>query len=438
MSRRPTNCETTGTCETVRIHIIGINYWPEETGIAVFTTGRAEHLAASGHEVTMCAAVPYYPEWRIAERYRRDPFVREERAGVRIFRCPLYVPAVVTTLRRVAHEASFVLTALLRSLTISRPDLLLVVSPPLGLSIVAFLLSRWWRVPYVFHVADLQPDTARDLGMMGTGPFARFLYAVERFAYRHAAKVSTLTEAMRTRILAKGVPAENVLLFPDWADPRFFDLEPGARDPGIRHELRLGERFVVLHAGNMGVKQALDVVLEAARRADETIQYVLVGDGAMRPALVARARAMGLSNVRFLPLLARDRFDRLVATADLCLVTQQRTVADVVFPSKVLTLLAAAKPIVASVAAGSEVARVITAAGAGEVVAPEDPDALGAAVEKLRLDTAGRGQMAASGRRYARQHWDRDATLQYLTTRLERIVPTPASAGPVGEAVRRP
>jgi colanic acid biosynthesis glycosyl transferase WcaI len=423
----------------VRIHIIGINYWPEATGIAVFTTGRAEHLAASGHEVTLCTAVPYYPEWRIAHQYRRRLFAREERAGVRIFRCPLYVPAVATTLRRVLHEGSFALAALARSLSICRPDLLLVVSPPLGLSLVAFLLSRWWRVPYVFHVADLQPDTALDLGMMKPGRVARFLYAVERFAYRHAVKTSTLTEAMRDRILAKGVPAENVLLFSDWADPRLFDLKPGQRDPEIRRELRLDDDFIVLHAGNMGVKQGLHVVLETAQRTkDRTTRYVLVGDGVMRHELEARARAMGLANVRILPLLDRDRFNRLLATADVCLVTQQRAVADVVFPSKVLTLLAAAKPVVASVAEGSEVARVIKAADAGEVVAPEDPDELAAAVDKLRVDAVRRTRMAESGRSYARRHWDRAMALQYLTIKLERAVDSPAHDIAAREAVRRP
>ncbi len=365
--------------------------------------------------------------------------MREERRGVRIFRCPLYVPRIVTALRRVAHEATFAAAALFRSLCCSRPELLLVVSPPLGLSVVAFLLSHWWRTPYVFHVADLQPDTALDLKMMRSGLFARILYAVERFAYRHAAQISTLTEAMRSRIVAKGVPPEKVLLFSDWADPRLFDLEPTAGDLEIRRELGLGEGFLVLHAGNMGVKQGLDVVLEAASRERETAtRYVLVGDGAVRPTLEARARRMGLSNVVFVPLLPREQFERLISTSDLCLVTQRSSVADVVFPSKVLTLLAAAKPVVASVSGGSEVARVISGAAAGEVVPPEDPDALCAAIERLRADLPLRGRMGASGRRYARQHWDRDTTMQYLMTRLERVVAAPVHAIPAREAVRRP
>src|SRR5713226_4180267 len=110
----------------MRIHIIGINYWPEASGIAVFSTGRAEHLAAVGHEVTMCAAVPYYPWWRVQDGYRGLRFRREGRAGVTILRCPIYVPSPVTPIKRVLHEASFMAAAFVRSLFCRRPDLLFV------------------------------------------------------------------------------------------------------------------------------------------------------------------------------------------------------------------------------------------------------------------------------------------------------------------------
>jgi colanic acid biosynthesis glycosyl transferase WcaI len=413
----------------VRIHIISINYWPETTGIAVFSTGRAEHLAAAGHDVTMCTATPYYPQWRVPPEYRRWKIRQQQRAGVNILRCPLYVPAVVTALRRVLHEASFVAAAFLRSLFCRRPDLLFVVSPPLGLAVAAVILSRLWRVPYVFHVADLQPDAALDLGMVKPGRIATALYAVERLAYRHATLVSTLTDAMRARIVAKGVDAGKVVLFPDWADTELFGLPAADDGADIRRQLDLGDAFIVLHAGNMGVKQGLDVVLDAAARthSNPRLVYLLVGDGAVRPRLEREARARGLSNVRFIPLLPRDGFLRLLSAADVCLVTQQRTVADIVFPSKVLTLLAAGKPVIASVASGSEVARVIGAAGAGMVIAPEDGAALAAAIDELRTDSARRSNAGRAGRRYARSHWDETSTLRYMTDVLEEAG-SPAAA----------
>ncbi len=151
----------------MKILFLGINYWPEETGIAVFNTGRCEYLAARGHELTMCTGMPYYPQWRIATGYRHKPFASEIRNGVRILRSWLYVPRRVTSVRRILHEGSFIATATMRALGVWRPEILVVAAPPLGLAIPAILLSRLWRIPYVFHVEDLQPDAAIDLGLLG-------------------------------------------------------------------------------------------------------------------------------------------------------------------------------------------------------------------------------------------------------------------------------
>jgi colanic acid biosynthesis glycosyl transferase WcaI len=408
----------------MRILVLGINYWPEETGIGPFNTGRCEYLAAQGHDVTMCTALPYYPQWRVPSAYRRRPFAVEERNGVRILRCPLYVPARVTPARRIVHEASFVAAACLRSLAAQRPDVLVVVSPPLGLGLAALLLSRLWRVPFLLHVPDLQPDAAADLGMLPPGRLLRLLYAVERTSYRAAACVSTLTERMRERIVAKGLPAEKVVLLPDWAEPALFAVPPvgGAT---FRRAHGIGERFLAVHCGNMGVKQGLDVILAAAERADpDRVLYLLVGDGAERPALEAAARTRAIRAVRFLPLQPKAAFLDLLAAADVALVTQQRTVADIVFPSKVLTLFAAARPVIASVAATSEVARVVVQAAAGQVVAPEDPAALAAAVAALAADPERRAAMARRGREYARRTWERGRVLGEMAARIATIAET--------------
>lgn len=230
----------------------------------------------------------------------------------------------------------------------------------------------------MFHVEDLQPDAALDLGMLQPGRVAKALYRIEAAAYRNAALVSTLTETMRQRIVAKGIPPEKVTLFSGWVDPQLFLISPVTGSPAPRE-------LVVAHFGNMGVKQGLDVVLDAARiTADNRqIRYLLVGDGAARPALEAQAASMGLTNLQILPLQPQERFLELLAGAGVCLVTQQANVADIVFPSKVLTLLAAGRPVVASVSAASEVARVVVEAGAGRVVRPEDAGQLASAIVEL-------------------------------------------------------
>ena len=400
----------------MRVVYLGINYWPDQTGIAPFATGRCEYLAAQGHQVVACVGLPYYPRWRVPDKYRRRPFSSERRNGVTILRSWMYVPRDPTPLRRILHESSFIVSSLGRALCRARPDLLFVTSPPLGLGAAAIALGRLWRVPYVLHVADLQPDAALDLGMLRQGRLIKAFYRLEGAAYRNATLVSTLTDAMRRRIIAKGVESEKVTLFSDWVEPRLFSIKP----PGKCRAAASGAPFVVAHFGNMGVKQGLRVVLEAARatRGDAGITYLLVGDGAARASLEAVALEWHLSNLRFLPLQPPERFLQLLADSDVCLVTQQRSVADIVFPSKVITLLAAARPIVASVGAHSEVARVVARSQAGLVVAPEDPHALAGAVARLRADPALAARMGQMGRAYALAHWERETVLRSTAKRL--------------------
>ncbi|QSR85428.1 WcaI family glycosyltransferase [Methylacidimicrobium sp. B4] len=407
----------------MRILFLGINYWPEETGIAVFNTGRCEYLASRGHHVTMVTGLPYYPQWQVAAEYRGKGFVSEERNGVRILRCPLYVPERVDAKKRILHEASFVASATVRALGSRKPDLLYVVSPPLALGMAARFLSGMWRVPYLFHVADLQPDAARDLGMLRPGPFLSLLYGLEKAAYAGAGRVATLTQGMERKILDKGFLREKVVLLPDWANPSLFSIPLEIEKKGICEERAWTDRFLVVHSGNMGIKQGLEVVLEAARATagNPEILYLLVGDGAARPGLEERARAMGLRNLVFLPLLPREEFHRLLAASDLCLVTQKREVGDIVFPSKVMTLLAAGRPLVVSVGPGSEVARVAEESGAGVSVPPEDGKALAEAVVALWRDPERRRRMGIAGRNHAEARWSREAALSAMERAIEEL-----------------
>jgi putative colanic acid biosynthesis glycosyltransferase WcaI len=214
----------------MRIAVLGINYWPDETGIAPFNTGKCEYLASCGHEVTAFTGLPYYPAWKVPDGYRGRFLIREHRAGVTIVRSWLYVPKRLNSVKRIIHEASFVASAFLRSIGNSgkkRPDVLIVITPPLALGLAAFLLSRKWKVPYVQHVADLQPDAAVDLGMLSPTGFTRLLYAIERLSYQKAAIISTLTVSMRERIVGKGIASDKVILSPDWARPELFSIPRG-------------------------------------------------------------------------------------------------------------------------------------------------------------------------------------------------------------------
>jgi colanic acid biosynthesis glycosyl transferase WcaI len=419
-----------GVTQKVRILALGINYWPDQTGIAPVTTGRCEYLASRGHQVTVCTGLPYYPQWRIADEYRGRLWLREVHNGVTILRTWMYVPGRVTSPRRIVHEASFVALSLLKVVFQRRPELLMVISPPLALGLVGALISRIWRIPYVFHVEDIQPDAAADLGMLGNSRMLNILERIAKLSYKRATLVSTLTEGMRHRIISKGLEPAKVAVFGHWAQPEFFAVAAPNGDERLRRDLGLQGRFIILHSGNIGVKQGLEVVLHAAlrTRSQDAIAYLIVGDGAMRSALQEQARSMALNNVRFISVLPQDDYLELLGTADVCLVTQQSSVSDIVFPSKVVSLLAAGRPVVASVNGQSEVASVLREADAGLVVAPQNPDALAGAVRALHADEAGRTRFGMRGRTYAHERWNRERVLPRMEAQLLSL----RAAAPIG------
>lgn len=400
----------------MKIMILSVNYWPEVTGIGAVTTYRAEHLAAAGHEVEVCTTFPYYPEWKVPQEYSGKLGLQEKHNGVRIIRSYAYIPNPVRALKRILFEASFIVGVTLRALLRKRPDVLLVVSPPLGLTATAILLSRLWSIPYVFDVEDLQPDSASDLGMLPKWA-VKLLYKVENAAYRHARLVTTLTPSMRQKIVDKGFAEDKVALLEPRMNDSFIDLPPEEGDQ-FRQRYDLGEKFLVTHSGNMGVKQNLDVILDTAAlsRADESMLFLCVGDGSDCERIKRRAAELDLGNVRFLPLLDEKDFRGLMAASNICLVTQQQSVSEVAFPSKIVTYLAAGRPMIASVNPGCEVARITRESGAGRVVEAGNPRALLEAICALRSDDLRKA--GENARAYACARWSADRVLGNLERSL--------------------
>jgi colanic acid biosynthesis glycosyl transferase WcaI len=400
----------------MKVLILSINYWPEVTGIGAFTTYRAEYLAAAGHKVEVCTTFPYYPEWEVPKSYAGKLASSEERNGVRILRSWAYVPNPATPFKRILHEATFIASSMIRAVGRNHPDLLLVVSPPLGLALNAILLSRMWRIPYVFDVEDLQPDSAAELNML---PFwaLKLLFKVENAAYRRASLVTTLTNGMRSRIIGKGVAPEKVELLEARADDSLFGIEPH-EGTAFRQRYGFDGKFLITHSGNMGVKQGLDVIVDAAllNRSDESLQFLLVGDGAVRARIKDRVSELELQNVRFLPLLEAQEFRGLLAATDICLLTQRKSVSEIAFPSKIVTYLAAGRPVIASVNSDCEIAQTVRESGAGRVSAPEDGMALLEAIQEFR--GANLREYCQNAQDYASRRWSSARVLGHFERSL--------------------
>ncbi len=421
----------------MRILIWGINYAPEVTGIGPFNASMAEWLVSQGHEVEMVTAFPYYPEWRKQPDDRSRLYRTDRVDGVHVHRCWHYVPRKVTALKRMFHEASFIVTSLLRVLTLKRADVLVAISPPLPLGFPVWLVSRLWRRPYLFHVQDMQPDAAVGLGMLKPGMFTRLLYALERFAYCKAAAVSGISDGMLTAFREKGVGDRRRVYFPNWVP----DELPGAAGCAEavaakvsfcrRHGLPL-DSFLLVYSGNVGVKQGLGVLLEAARRKGANparLSWVIAGDGAGKEALVEQSRTEGVESVHFLPLQSEEGFAEMLVAADVAVITQQKGSGQFFFPSKLLTVLGRAKPVLAVADETSELARAVVAGRFGLVAPPGDPDAVMRAANEMAHASTGRmASWAASGLAWVSRFGRRVVLAEFEET-LARLAQSSKVAG---------
>ncbi|MDE8650470.1 WcaI family glycosyltransferase [Novosphingobium album (ex Liu et al. 2023)] len=393
----------------MRIAVLTINYAPEPIGIGPYSAQMAQSLAARGHEVTVIAAKPYYPGWRVDREWRGGWRVSRE-GGVRVVRCPLYVPASPSGLKRLVHHVSFLLTsglAALRERMRGRFDAVVAVAPSLMAAPVAVLAARSCRARSWVHVQDFELEAALATDLLGKGSLlARTGAAVERSIFRRFDHASSISPQMCARLVDKAVPADRVSELRNWSDP---PAPPLASAPDYRRDWGLGDRIVALYSGNIANKQGIDIIVDAARllreRAD--IAFVVCGEGPNREQLVRSAE--GLGNIEFHDLQPREHLAAMLACADLHLLPQRPEAADLVLPSKLCNMLASGRPVIATAAAGTGIAEEI--AGCGIATEPGDAAALAAAIAALADDPARREAMGREAVLRARERWSADAIL---------------------------
>lgn len=385
----------------MRVIVWGINYAPEFTGIAPHSVALCEFLHAQGHDVEMITSFPYYPTWQKRPEDRGRLYRTDLVNGVRVHRCWHFVPRRVSALKRIIHEGSFVFTSILRALGLARPDVYVVVSPPLLLGVAGWLVGKLKRAPFVFHVQDMQPDAAVGLGMLKANWFTKALYGLESFAYRHATRVSGITKGMLKSFRTKGVPEAKLIYFPNAIDLKGPPSSPVRGEFRQRHGFAPDE-FLAVYAGNLGVKQGLDILLETAPLLrNRRIRILLCGEGAQREALEARACKMKLPNLSLLPFAGDYR--AMLTDVDVCFITQQAGAGNSFFPSKLLGLLAASKPVVTVAAPECELALSLAEGKFGVNVPPGRAQELANLLDALASDPQRLAEFGAAGRCYVEQ-----------------------------------
>ena len=405
----------------MRILLLSLNYLPELTGIGKFSGEMAEWLVARGHQVRVITTPPYYPEWRVHDGFSSWRYTREERAGVDVLRCPLWVPRRQSGAKRVLNLMSFAASSapvLLGTALTFRPDVIGVIKPPMFALPFALLAARMVRARAWVHVQDFEIDVAFDMGLLRGRRLGAGMLGLEAGLLRRFDLATSISERMCERLVAKGVAQRKTTLFPNWADIE--SIYPLKQPSSLRSEFGIDENAVVaLYSGNMGEKQGLETLIDVAHTVsdDPNLVMVLVGEGAVRKRLEIQSK--GLKNLKFFPLQPLNRLNDLLNVADVHLLPQRADAADLVMPSKLGGMLASGRPVIAGARAGTQVA--LEVEGAGLVVAPDDAGAMTAALRTLAKDTSLRSRLGLAARERANEHWARDTVLMRLEARLESL-----------------
>jgi colanic acid biosynthesis glycosyl transferase WcaI len=333
--------------------------------------------------VTVLTGFPNYPSGMLYPGYHVRLHQREVLAGVPVVRVPLYPEHSRSTVGRVFNYVSFALSsAVLGPWLVKRPDVIFVYHPPLTIGLPAILLSGLWRVPIVYQIQDMWPETLRATGMLRNERLLDWVSSFAQFVYARASRILVISPGFRRNLLGKGVPAEKVDVVSNWVE--FEDGSLAEVDSELASNLGLVGRFNIMFAGNMGEAQGLETVVEAAALLRDLpgVQFVLVGDGIALPRLKQAVQDKHLPNVRFLGRYSQQMMPSLYALADVLLVhLKNEPLFEITIPHKVLTYLGAGKPILAAVA--GDAASLVIETGAGIACPPEDPQALCEAVRCL-------------------------------------------------------
>ena len=367
-----------------RVLILGINYSPELTGIGKYTGEMVNWLSDNGYQCTVITSFPYYPNWKVQSPYSGKFYKKEitKEGRVVIYRCPLYVPAKPSGLKRIVHEASFFTSAFFQIIPLifkQKYDHILCIAPPFHLGFLG-LFYRFFKGGKInYHIQDLQIEAARDLKVVNSELIFKILFGLERYILKRVDTISSISNGMRNKIVDKS--KREVLNFPNWVDTnKFYPLIDKSR---VKEEWGYqADDKIVLYSGSIGEKQGLDALIDIAIEclSNPMIKFIICGNGPYKQNLEERAMANKLQNIKFMPLQSSDKFNSFLNLADVHLVLQKSEASDLVMPSKLTTILAAGGLVIATANEGTSLYNDIVENDMGIVIKPENNEILKEAI----------------------------------------------------------
>jgi colanic acid biosynthesis glycosyl transferase WcaI len=384
------------TPDRLRLAVLCPHFAPDTAPTGVVMTRIVNELAALGHEVHVVTSLPWYRSHAIEPEWQGRRVRRERTQWGSITRVTPFPGGDKRNLiRRAAGFAGFSIVAGLTSLPGGRVDAVIAMSPPLTMGLTGWVTHLVRRGPLIFNIQDVFPDAAVQTGAITDARVIRLARWLERVSYGRAAAVTVLSDDLRDNVAAKLPPSrrDTVRVIPNFVDTEA--IRPLDRMTWLRSDLGIGDETVVMYAGNVGFSQSLTMVIDAAR-ALPNVTFVINGDGAARAAL--EQQGAGLANLRFSGYQPADRLPEVLATGDIHLVPLRRGLGWVSVPSKVYSILAAGRPVLAAIDAGTEVPRLLASAGAGVCVEPDDAAMFERELARLSGDVEAQRAMGAAGR----------------------------------------
>ncbi len=399
-------------------------YFPPEVGATQTRAYEmARYLVSAGHQVTMLTEVPNHPSGIIPPEYRGNAYERVSLDGIDVIRVWVKASPTKTFATRMLFYISYMINAALAGLLLARGryDVIYATSPPLFVGGAALALSYLRRIPLLFEVRDLWPESAVALGEISSTRAAVLAGKLEEMCYNRARRVVVVTEGIRRRLEERGFGAK-LALIPNGANTELFRPDPEA-GAVLRSELGLGGRFLVIYAGIHGVAQGLETVLDAARvlQDEPHIHFLFVGEGPKKGDLLNQRDTLGLVNVTMLAEQPRDSMPAYMSAADVALVPLRRLeLFRGALPSKMFDAWACGCPVVLSI--DGEARQVLERAEGGVFVEPEDPELMAQALSQLKGDPGRLRQLGKNGRCFVEEHYSRERLAAQLEALLRGVV----------------
>ena len=368
-----------------KLLFIGYNFSPELTGIGKYSGEMMHWLAEKGHNCTVLTSYPYYPYWKIQEPYRKNRFWfkkevtnYESKGKLTVVRCPMYVPNKPSGLKRIILDTTFTMSAfiaIIPFLFTKKYNKIITVAPSFQFGLLGVFYKKIKGAKHIHHVQDMQIEAAQDLGMIKSPKLLKALYSVEKYIYKNTDIISSISDGMIERIERKA--DKPISFFPNWTETKkFYPINDTSK---LKEEFGFKSTdYIVLYSGGIGEKQGLDAILTSAKNlaARQRLQFIICGTGPYKEVLKEKAESMNLNNVHFMPLQAKECFNKFLNIADLHLVIQKEKASDLVMPSKLTTILAVGGLALITANPKSSLHRVVSKHGMGILVAPENQEAL--------------------------------------------------------------